>query len=310
LRDIEAQENGGKHMSNQFELERKFKQNQENYPGHDYPLEFRPLKISDTVLLSPILRKHGTELSNYLADYSFAAKWNFRDANHYVRDLIDSDFPTYSYLFLIGKEIVGMAYIGGVDGSIYDVQIVLWVHPAHQGKRIGHNIGYTIKMLCLELWGFNSFNWFVAETNTASIKTAESLNLELHSTVTGAEIHARAETGDWRRYVAYRDESMKGILQGEQSLAAWTGNRNLSAIDAILQASAKGERDKARKLAMEELGIASDTAETVDDRNLFQKAIDQRGEELKRIGEKIRNKQGRMAYNEQLRRKRKKTGKA
>jgi hypothetical protein len=160
-------------------------------------------------------------------------------------------------------------------------------------------------MLCLELWGFNSFNWFAAETNTASIKTAESLNLELHSTVTGAEIHARAETGDWRRYVAYRDESMKGILQGEQSLAGWTGNRNLSAIDAILQANAAGDVETAKALAKEELGTASHAGEAVDDRNLFQKAIDQRGEELKKISQKISNKHGRIVYNEQLRKKRK-----
>lgn len=233
-------------------------------------------------------------------------------SGHHLATQTSRDIPSGSGLRIFSVlgcwEVVPlrMACIGGVDESIYDVQIVLWVHPAHQGKRIGHNIGCTIKMLCLELWGFNSFNWFVAETNTASIKTAESLNLELHSTVTGAEIHARAETGDWRRYVAYRDESMQGILQGEQSLAAWTGNRNLSAIDAILQATAKGERDEARKLAMEELGIASDAEESVDERSPFQKAIDQRGEELKKIGQKIASKQGRMAYNEQLKKRRRK----
>lgn len=292
-------------MSSQFELEREFRENNKPYLGYKYPLEFRPLKISDTVLLTPILKRHGKHLSDFLADYAFASEWDFRNANNYVRDLIDAQFPTYSYLFLIGNQVVGMAYIGQFGVSKFDVQIVLWVHPAHQGKRIGHNIGHTIRAVCLRIWGFNSFNWIVAETNKASIKTAESLGLELHSKLSGGEIHARAETGEWRRYVAYRDESMgEGILQGEQSLAAWAGNRNLSAIDAILQASANGERDKARKLAIEELGTASDSEETIDNRNPYQRVIEQRREELKNIGKKIVNKQARMAYNEQLRKRR------
>ena len=294
-------------MSNQFEIERQFRQPQEDYLGCDHPLEFRPLKISDTVLLTPILKKHGKQLSGFLADYRFAADWDFRDANRYVRDLIDADFPTYSYLFLIGKQIVGMAYLGSVADSIFDVQVVLWVHPAHQGKRIGHNIGFTMKKVCLEIWGFNSFNWFVAEMNTASIRTAESLGLKLDSRMSGAEIHARAETGDWRRYIEYRDETMRGVLQGEQSLAVWTGNRNASALDAILQAKAKGDLEEAKRLAGEEIAlIKGEGNQTSDHRNQFQKALDQRAEEMAKTLQQLANKHGRSTYNERLRRRRKK----
>lgn len=296
-------------MSNQFEIEREFRANKAPYPGYKESLEFRPLKISDTVLLTPILKKHGKQLGDFLADYTFASEWDFRNANNYVRDLIDAEFPTYSYLFLIGKQVVGMAYIGQFGDSKFDVQIVLWVHPAHQGKRIGHNIGHTIRGVCLRIWGFNSFNWIVAETNTASIKTAESLGLELHSKLTGGEIHARAETGEWRRYVQYRDESMGGgILQGEQSLAAWAGNRNLSAIDAILQANASGDREKARQLAEEEMQnyLPSTGSQPLDSRNDFQVAMDNREEELRKIYQKIASKHGRIAYSDQLRQQRKK----
>ena len=293
-------------MSNQFEIERQFRQPQENYLGYDHPLEFRPLKISDTVLLTPILKKHGKQLSDFLADYTFATEWDFRDANRYVRDLIDADFPTYSYLFLIGKQIVGMAYLGSVADSIYDVQVVLWVHPAHQGRRIGHNIGYTMKKVCLEIWGFNSFNWFVAETNTASIRTAESLGLRLDSRMTGAEIHARAETGDWRRYIEYRDETMKGILQGEQSLAAWTGNRNASALDAILQAQAKGDIEEAKRLAGEEIAlIKGEGNQASDQRNQWEKAVGERDLQRKKALQRLSNHIGRVTYNEQLKKRRK-----
>ena len=293
-------------MSNQFELEREFRENNQPFPGYKYPLEFRPLKISDTVILTPILKKHGKQLSDFLADYTFASQWDFRNANNYVRDLIDADFPTYSYLFLVGKQVVGMAYIGELGGSKFDVQIVLWVHPAHQGRRIGQSIGHTIRKVMLEIWGMNSFNWIVAETNTPSIKVAESLGLELAEKFSG-EIHAKGETGEWRKYVQYRDESTKGILQGEQSLAAWTGVRNLSALDAILKANAEGDVERAREMAQEEIArINGENNLPTDDRSQFQKALDQRDEDMAKILHQLANKHGRLKYNEEQRKQRKK----
>ena len=290
-------------MSNQFELEMEFRGNRPNYPGYDFPLEFRPLKISDTVLLTPILKKHGKQLSEYLADYTFATDWDFRNANNYVRGLLNEPFPRYSYLFMIGKQIVGMAYTGEWGNSIYDSQIVLWVHPNHQGKGIGHAIGHTIRKVMLEIWGMDSFHWVVAETNIPSIKTAESLGLELAEKFIG-ETHANRETGEWRRYVQSRDESVKGILQGEQSLALWTGDRNASALDAILKANAEGDADKAKKLAQEEIArIIGEDESPADESKKFQKALDQRDKDMAKRLQKLANRHGRERYNEELRRK-------
>jgi RimJ/RimL family protein N-acetyltransferase len=293
-------------MSNQFELELEFRGNRPNYQGFGHPLEFRPLKISDTVLLAPILKKYGKQLSEYLADYTFAADWDFRNANNYVHGLLNQPFPRYSYLFMIGKQIVGMAYTGEWANSIYDSQIVLWVHPNHQGKRIGHAIGHTIRKVMLEIWGMDSFNWVVAETNTPSIKTAESLGLELAEKFIG-EIHAKGETGEWRRYVQYRDESVKGILQGEQSLAGWTGNRNASALDAILQAMKRGDVGETKKLAREELArINGEEQMPTDNRSVWEKALEQRDSEMQKKLQQISNKHGRWNYNEQRKKQRKK----
>lgn len=290
-------------MSNQFELERQFRGDAPNFPGFDAPIEFRPLKNSDTVLLAPILKKYGNQLSEFLADYTFAANWDFRNANNYVTRLLDEPFPRFSYLFLIGKQIVGMAYTGEWGNSLYDVQIVLWVHPKHQGKRIGNSIGHTIRKVMLEIWGMNSFNWVVAETNTPSIKVAESLGLELAQKFIG-EIHAKGETGEWRRYVQYRDESMRGILQGEQSLAAWTGVRNASVLDAILKANAEGDVERTKKLAQEEIArIKGEKKLPTDHRNPFQKALDERDNDMAIKLQQLANKHGRMRYNEELRRK-------
>lgn len=293
-------------MSNQFEIERQFRGDAPNFPGFDAPIEFRPLKNSDTVLLAPILKKYGNQLSEFLADYTFAANWDFRNANNYVTGLLDEPFPRFSYLFLIGKQIVGMAYTGEWGNSLYDVQIVLWVHPKHQGKRIGNSIGHTIRKVMLEIWGMNSFNWIVAETNTPSIKVAESLGLELAQKFIG-EIHAKGETGEWRRYVQYRDESMRGILQGEQSLAAWTGVRNASVLDAILKANAEGDVERTKKLAQEEIArIKGEQNLPTDDRNPFQKALDERDKDMAKKLQQIANKHGRVKYNEELKKQRKK----
>lgn len=292
-------------MSNQFELELEFRGNRPNFQGYENPLEFRPLKISDTVLLTPILKKYGKQLSEYLADYTFAADWDFRNANNYVRGLLNEPFPRYSYLFMIGKQIVGMAYTGEWGNSIYDSQIVLWVHPNHQGKRIGRAIGHTIRKVMLEIWGMNSFNWVVAETNTASIKTAESLGMELAEKFVG-DTHAKGETGEWRRYVQYKDQSVKGILQGEQSLAGWTGNRNASALDAILQAMKRGDVEETKKLAKEELAtINGEEQQPTEDRNMWEQALEQRDSEMKKKLQQIANKHGRWTYNEELKRERK-----
>ena len=292
-------------MSNQFELERQFRGDAPNFPGFDAPIEFRPLKNSDTVLLAPILKKYGNQLSEFLADYTFAANWDFRNANNYVTGLLDEPFPRFSYLFLIGKQIVGMAYTGEWGNALYDVQIVLWVHPKHQGKRIGNSIGHTIRKVMLEIWGMNSFNWLVAETNTPSIKVAESLGLELAQKFVG-ETHAKGETGEWRRYVQYRDESMRGILQGEQSLAAWTGVRNASVLDAILKANAEGDVERTKKLAQEEIArIKGEQKLPTDHRNPFQKALDERDNDMAIKLQQVANKHGRMRYNEELRKKKK-----
>lgn len=288
------------------EIELQFKTPRQNHPGYSFPLEFRPLKISDTVLLTPILKKYGKQLSEYLADYTFAADWDFRNANNYVRGLLNEPFPRYSYLFLIGKQIVGMAYTGEWGNSIYDSQIVLWVHPNHQGKRIGHAIGHTIRKVMLEIWGMDSFNWVVAETNTPSIKTAESLGLELAEEFVG-ETRAKGETGQWRRYAQSRNESVRGILQGEQSLVAWTGDRNASALDAILQARKKGDVEETKNLAREELAkINGEDKQPIDDRSIWDKVLDQRDSELKKKLQQIANKHGRWQYNEKLKSQRQK----
>ena len=151
----------------------------------------------------------------------------------------------------------------------------------------------------------NSFNWIVAETNTPSIKVAEALGLELAEKFMG-EIHAKGETGEWRRYVQYRDESMKGILQGEQSLAAWTGVRNASALDAILKANAEGDVEKTMKLAQDEMArIVGEDKSPTDDRNKVQKALDQRAEDMAKRLQQLANRHGRVRYNEELRRRKK-----
>jgi RimJ/RimL family protein N-acetyltransferase len=291
-------------MSRQVEIERSFRGN----PGDGSDLEFRPIKTSDVPLLTPVFKKHGNALRDFLRDYEWSSTWDFKTAATFVNDAWSAEFPNFTYLFLKGKQVVGLGQLGSHNGSLYDVQIVLWVNPDHQGHGYGRRIGATLMKVALEIWGFNSFSWIVAEENIPSIKTAENLGIPLADSWTGGEAHARKETGNWRVYTQYRDTSLPGgILQGEQSLQYWTGNSNASVLDEILKAAKDGDREKAQALGRAELDrINGNERPKEDDRNPFQKAIDMRGLELKQLGQKILNRHGRMAYNEELRRKRKK----
>lgn len=286
-------------MSSQVEIERSFR----GAPGDGSELEFRPIKTSDVPLLTPVFRKHGNALRDFLRDYEWSSTWDFKTAATFVNDAWSAEFPNFTYLFLKGKQVVGLGQLGSHNGSLYDVQIVLWVNPDHQGHGYGRRIGHTLRKVALEIWGFNSFSWIVAEENIPSIKTVENLGIPLVKTWTGGEAHARKETGNWRIYTQFRDTSLPGgILQGEQSLQYWMGNSNASVLDEILKAAREGDREKAQEMARAELARIEGVEEPEeDDRNAFQKAIDQRTDGFRKMQQHLASRAGRFAYNEQLR---------
>lgn len=278
--------------------------------GNPSELTFRPLKTRDTLLLRPIFKKHGAKLRDFLADYEFAEDWDFKTAASFINSSWSAPHPNYTYVFLQNeKDVVGLASIAPVDDSFMDVQLIYWVNPDFQGQGFGSRMAYTMRWVSLDLWGFNSFNYIVAEENGSSIAVAERLGLELWHKWSGGETHARKETGNWRQYGQRRNpETQKGIMQGAQRLEYWTGGAaNSSTLDAILLAYNENE-EKGQRLAQEEIDRIAGVEETIDERNRFKKALDVRNAAIARLNQEISSRVGRVLYNKdlQLRRKKKK----
>ena len=282
------------------------------YRGEITPdtITFRPLKNRDVASLTPIFRKHGNAISNFLHDYEWAADWNFKTAAKFVTSAVSASHPSYTYLFLKGDvEVVGFGSIGSIGGSNLDVQLVYWVHPDHQGRGVGHTMAATLRDVSLELWGFNSFNYLVAEQNKPSIRVAEKLGLELIDKWSGGEAHARGETGEWRRYCQVRDPlTQQGILQGKKSLGFHMGGGDLTAdaIDAILEVNAQGDIEEAQRLARELIDRLDGTEEFIDDRNAYQKALDQRTADIAKRNQQIASTAARALYNKDVQQRKKK----
>ena len=278
--------------------------------GEDNPsgLTFRPLKTKDTLLLRPIFKKHGSKLREFLADYEWAQDWDFKTAATFVNSAWSAPHPNYTYVFLKDeKDVVGFASIAPVDDSLMDVQLVYWVNPDFQGQGLGFRMAYTMRWVSLDLWGFNSFNYIVAEENKPSIAVAEKLGMELWQKWSGGERHARKETGNWRQYGQWRNpETQQGILQGAQRLEYWTGGAaNASTLDAILRAYNEDE-EEGKRLAQEEIDRITGVEKVVDDRNEFQKAIDNRKAAIAKLNQEIASRAGRAIYNKELQQRRKK----
>lgn len=281
--------------------------------GEDNPsgLTFRPIKTKDALLLRPIFKKHGSKLRDFLSEYEFAESWQFRSAASFVNSVWGAPHPNYTYVFLKDeKDVVGVATIASLDDSLMDVQLIYWVNPDFQGQGLGFRMAYTMRWISLDLWGFSSFNYLVAEDNKPSIAVAEKLEMELFRKWSGGARHARKETGEWRHYTQLRNpETQQGIMQGAQRLEYWTGGAaNSSTLDAILRAYNENE-EEGKRLAKEELDRIQGVEETIDNRNAYQKAIDERTAAIAKLNQQIASRAGRALYNKDVQKRKKKRGK-
>lgn len=230
-------------MKTKEEIELEFRSTEPaNFPGYSAPLSFRPMKLSDTAVLTPVLKKHGKSIRGYLGGFHNAHAWEVKDAAKFVAQCVDSPFPNFYYLFFIGNKVVGIGSIHPYANSLRDVQIVLAVFGReNQGKGIGTSIGVTLKKIALEIWGFDSFRWLVDATNHSSIKTAQKVGLEFDHSWEDELRHSELDSGLWMAFCQSRVEgTSKGILQGE-SLEYWTQPKHGSVLKAILDAK---DRDK------------------------------------------------------------------
>ena len=222
-------------ISNQ-EKELELRKERPNHPGYSYPIQFRPIRMTDTRLLGPVFRKESKSIRTYLGSYQHADKWNVGDVQKFVSALVDpKTFPSLHYLFTIGNQVVGIGSLEPYGSDPRNTQIVLAVFGGHQGKGIGKAIANTLHYLAFQVWGFDRLYWINDATNFASSKLAQNLGLSLEETYEDDFKYGERGSGLWYRWTSIRPENVgEGILQGED-INYWSTPTALSTLEQVIR---------------------------------------------------------------------------
>lgn len=289
----------------QEEIELAFREEKPNWPSYSAPLEMKHLKKTDAAILTPIFKKHGKQMRSYLGQFHNAHSWQMANAQSFVMEAINRDFPSYTWTFWIGNKIVGLASLESYGDSVKDVQIILAVFGEHQGKGIATAIGQSLKYFAFNVMGFSSFWWLVDESNIGSIRAAEKNDLTLHHVWKDEVKHSEKETGEWRAYWQPRPEGLEdGVLQGA-SLSYWQETRTSSLLQAVIKAKKEKEALEL-ELLKEMYGIEDAKHQIGEEKNAWERAIEQSKKEKNQELQRLLGQVNRKLYNESLRRKRKK----
>lgn len=212
------------------------KQDTPNFPGYNYPPEFRPLKMMDSRILAPILRRDAKTIRTYLGSYQNAERWHLKDAQRFVAMRVnDPNFPSFHFLFLCGQEVVGMGSLEPIGDNFMNCQVVLAVFGSHQGRGWGRVIAQTLMQVAFQIWGFESLYWINDATNIASTKIAQAIGCKLEEAYEDEFILGENGTGLWYRWVAQRpsERLAPGILQGAP-LEYWLEAKSAGMLQAIV----------------------------------------------------------------------------
>jgi len=216
-----------------------------NFPGYNYKPEFRPLKMTDAILLAPMMRKEGRSIGTYLGGYSVPDQWNLKETQKWVSQSINSnDFPAFHYLFLCGPNtVVGMGSIMKYGDSLLECQLVLSVFGSHQGRGWGKVIASTLKHIAFDVWGFEAIYWINDATNRASTKLSQEMGFGLETTYSDNNIMGTKGSGLWYRWICHRPEGMfPGILQGAD-LEYWGTPKSEGLLKAVIAAKESESMD-------------------------------------------------------------------
>lgn len=280
----------------QEEIEFAFRSDKPNWPGYSAPLEMKHLKKTDAAILTPIFKKHGKQIRSYLGQFHNAHSWQMSTAQSFVMDAVSRDFPSQTWTFWIGNKVVGLASLEQYGQSVKDVQIILAVFGEHQGKGIATAIGKSLKYFAFNVMGHSNFWWLVDESNIASIRAAEKNGLELHRTWTDKIRHSEKETGQWRAYWQERPEGLEdGVLQGA-SLSYWQESRTSSLLQEVIKA--KKEKEALELELLKEInGIEEAKQQIEEEKNIWERALEQRNNDMKKEAQRLLNETNRRIYN-------------
>jgi RimJ/RimL family protein N-acetyltransferase len=217
-------------------VELKFHNNSDSFPGYNHGMEFRPLKITDARLLAPVFKQHAGSIRTYLSTYQHADRWFLKDTQKFVSSCVNDPWPRHHYLFLIGKDPVGIASFYEYGSNSKEIQVVIAVFGSHQGRGIGKQMAVTLRALAMDVWGFEKLWWIVDATNRPSIALAQHIGCVFDSAWEDHVKHAENESGLWFAFRLDRDPaSPPGVLQGSP-LAYWNMPKTKGMLEAIIEA--------------------------------------------------------------------------
>jgi RimJ/RimL family protein N-acetyltransferase len=214
---------------------------QPNYPGYSDRLSFRPLKVSDTAILAPAMKRSADHIKGYVHWGTSAKKWHFKDVQTFVSARMRDEFPRFHFVFFIGREPVAFGSLAPMP-SLYDAQVSLAVFYPHQGKGIGKRVVKTLEWYAFVVWGFRNLFYQVDDSNLNSKKLADYCGFTFSHSFEQAK-EAEQESGLWMSYKKKKDPSYPdGILQGAD-IEYWGMPRDENLLKQVID-----YREKAQKL--------------------------------------------------------------
>ena len=199
-------------MSNATE-EMRAKATSGNFPGFNHPLEFCPIRPKHKPALIKAVWASHKHLRGYIGWAKYARSWDAKTISKFVDDHINAPLPDQHFVFIIGKEIVGLgSLIGAYTG--HDAQIALWTTHGFQGKGIGKAMVQTLEYVAFNVWGFHTLYYEHDYTNEASKRLPQKCGFKFsHSR--DIEKSADQESGFWFSWKKYRPEGIPdAIIQG------------------------------------------------------------------------------------------------
>jgi RimJ/RimL family protein N-acetyltransferase len=214
---------------------------QPNYPGYSHNLSFRPLKVSDTAILAPAMKRSADHIKGYVHWGTSAKKWHFKDVQTFVSARMRDEFPRFHFVFFIGPEPVAFGSLAPM-ASPYDAQVSLAVFYPHQGKGIGKRVVKTLEWYAFVVWGFHNLYYQHDASNLNSQKLAEYCDFSFSHSFDQAK-EAEQESGLWFSYKKKKDPAYPdGILQGAD-IEYWGMPRDEELLKQVI-----AYRQKAQKL--------------------------------------------------------------
>jgi RimJ/RimL family protein N-acetyltransferase len=189
------------------------KGNRKNFPGFDYPLEFCPMRPKHKPAMIKAVWSSHQQLRGYIGWAKYARSWDAKTISKFVDDHINAPLPNQHFVFLIGKEIVGVGSLVGAYTN-HDAQIALWVTTNYQGKGIGKAIVQTLEYLAWHVWGYPVLFYEHDATNEFSKKLPQKCGFTLSHT-RNIEKSADNESGYWFSWRKDRPKDLPdAIIQG------------------------------------------------------------------------------------------------